>query len=270
MAAITAPELLCLLRQVESAGFHETAHRIRSVCSQIFRYAIVTGRAERDPAVDLKGALIPVQSTHFAALTDPDAVGALLRALADYSGDVITCHALQLAPLTFVRPRELRQAEWTEIKWNQAEWCLPAEKMKTRNAHIVPLSRQALRTLKQLQIITGQGKYLFPCLRSRQRCMSENTINAALRRMGYLKTEMTGHGFRAMASTLLNEQGINPDWIEIQLAHTEKNKIRAAYNRARYLPQRKIMMQQWADYLDALRQQTPHPAQAFQVSQEAV
>ena len=254
IAVITAPELLQMLRRIEAMGFNETAHRVRSVCGQVFRYAIVTGRLERDPSADLKGALQPVQSCHFASLTDPLKVGELLRAIADYSGDINTRCALQLAALTFVRPTELRHAEWSEIRLASAEWIIPAAKMKMRNDHIVPLSTQALTVLQTMARLKRTSPYVFPCLRSQQRPMSENTVNAALRRLGYRKAEMTGHGFRAMASTLLNEQGVNIDWIEAQLAHSDSNKIRAAYNRARYLPQRKIMMQQWADYLDCLKQ----------------
>lgn len=257
VAAITAPELLLMLRRIEATGFHETAHRVRSVCGQIFRYAIVTGRLERDPSADIKDALVPVKSGHFASLTDPIKVGGLLRAIDNYSGDINTRCAMQLAALTFVRPTELRHAEWSEIRLSAAEWLIPAAKMKMRNDHIVPLSRQALAVLQTMVSLKRASPYIFPCLRSQQRPMSENTVNAALRRMGYSKTEMTGHGFRATASTLLNEQGVNLDWIETQLAHSDSNKIRAAYNRARYLPQRKIMMQQWADYLECLKQSNP-------------
>ncbi len=267
---INAPELLLILRNIEQLGFYETAHRVRSVCGQVFRYATITGRAERDPSADLKEALVPVQAQSFAALTDPTAVGGLLRAISDYSGDLVTRCALQLAPLVFVRPSELRKAEWSEMRLPQAEWFIPAAKMKMRREHIVPLSRQALLILAQLYPHTGSGKYVFPCARQpssahrhtqAERPMSENTVNASLRRLGYTKSEMTGHGFRAMASTLLNEHGVNWDWIETQLAHCERNKVRAAYNRARYLPQRKIMMQQWADYLQALQaHQSPREA----------
>jgi integrase len=215
----------------------------------------VTGQLEHDPSSNLKGALTPVKCTHFATLSDPIKVGALLRAIEDYTGNIHTRCALKLAALSFVRPGELRHAEWSEINLSAAEWIIPAAKMKMRHDHIVPLSRQALALLQKLATHKRISSYIFPCLRSQQRPMSENTINAALRRMGYSKAEMTGHGFRAMASTLLNEQGINADWIEIQLAHSDSNKVRAAYNRARYLPQRRIMMQQWADYLDCLKQQ---------------
>ena len=253
IAEITAPELLTMLRRIELVGHHETAHRVRSVCGQVFRYAIVTGRAERDPSTDLKGALTAVKATSFAALTDPKEIGGLLRAIDGYSGDFVTKCALRLAPLVFVRPGELRHFEWAEIDFETNEWLIPAEKMKMNADHIVPLSEQAISILLQIKELTGKGKYVFPSVRTRLRPMSENTVNAALRRMGYTREEMTGHGFRAMASTLLNEQGFKEDWIEMQLAHSERNKVRAAYNRAKYLPQRKKMMQQWSDYLDSLR-----------------
>lgn len=255
IANITAPELLAMLRRIESMGYHETAHRVRSVCGQVFRYAIVTGRARYDPSADLKGALIAVRPTNFSALTDPKDIAGLLHAIDDYAGDFTTQCALKLAPLVFVRPGELRHAEWSEINFTKQEWLIPAEKMKMKNDHIVPLSKQAISILLEIQPITGTGigKYIFPSVRTRLRPMSENTINASLRRMGYTREEMTGHGFRAMASTNLNEQGYHEDWIEAQLAHAKRNKVRAAYNRAKYLPQRKDMMQQWADYLDTLR-----------------
>lgn len=253
---ITALELLAMMKPLELVGYNETAHRIRSVCGQVFRYAIVTGRATHDPSADLKGALTPVKKGCFAALTDPKEVGGLLRAIEEYTGDFVTKSALRLAPLVFVRPGELRRAEWSEINFKKEEWLIPAEKMKMKADHIVPLSQQAINILRETQEVTGEGaasKYVFPSVRTRTRPMSENTVNAALRRMGYTREEMTGHGFRAMASTLLNEQGFNEDWIESQLAHVQRNKVRAAYNRAKYLPQRKQMMQQWADYLDRLR-----------------
>jgi len=253
VSEITPPELLTMLQEIEKLGFHESAHRVRSVCGQVFRYAIVTGRAERDPSVDLKGALTAVSPTSFAAITDPKEIGGLLRAIYDYSGDIVTKCALRLAPLVFVRPTELRHAEWAEINFETNEWLISGEKMKMKEDHIIPLSEQAIAIITEIQAVTGKGKYLFPSVRSKARPMSENTINSALRRMGYTKEEMTGHGFRAMASTLLNEQGFAEDWIEMQLAHKQRNKVRAAYNRAKYLPQRKAMMQQWADYLDSLQ-----------------
>jgi integrase len=185
-------------------------------------------------------------------LIDPKAIGDLLRAINDYQGHFVTKCALRLAPLFFVRPGELRHAEWTEFNFEDAEWRIPAEKMKRRVVHVVPLCTQAISILRDLQPLTGNGKYVFPCVRASKRAMSENTINAGLRRLGYTKEEVTGHGFRSMASTLLNEQGWNRDAIERQLAHAERNNIRAAYNYAEYLSERRKMMQHWADYLDEL------------------
>jgi len=250
---VTAPEILSALRRVENRGAIETAHRISQICGQVFRYAIVTGRAERNPAADLRGALAPVKQKHHASITDPIEIGRLLRAISDYRGSFVTKCALQLAPLFFVRPGELRHAEWVEFDIEKAEWRIPAEKMKMRAQHIVPLCSQAINILQELQAYTSSGKYLFPSTRSSQRPMSENTVLGALRRLGYTTTKMTGHGFRSMASTLLNEKGWNRDAIERQLAHAERNNIRAAYNYAEYLPDRRNMMQWWADYLDKLR-----------------
>jgi integrase len=249
---ITAPELLAVLRRIENRGAIETAHRTLQNCSQIFRYAIATGRAERDVSADLRGAIPPVKKRHLASITDPKAIGDLLRALNDYSGHFVTKCALQLAPLVFVRPGELRKAEWSEFNFETAEWRIPPEKMKMRITHIVPLSTQALAILCEIQALTGNGKYVFPSLRTISRPMSNNAVLGALRRLGYAKDEMTGHGFRSMASTLLNEQGWNRDAIERQLAHAERNNIRAAYNYAEYLPERRKMMQHWADYLENL------------------
>jgi integrase len=249
---ITAPELLTVLRRVESRGALETAHRINQICGQIFRYAIATGRAERDPAADLKGALPPTRTKHHASIIEPKKVGELMRAINGYSGSFITATALKLSPLLFVRPGELRQAEWSEINFDTSEWRIPPEKMKMRVVHIVPLSTQAISILREIEPLTGKGKYIFPSNRTITRPMSNNTINASLRRLGYSKEEMTAHGFRSMASTILNEQGWNRDAIERQLAHSEKDGVRAAYNYAQYLPERKKMMQAWADYLDEL------------------
>lgn len=251
---ITPPELLAVLRRIEERGALETAHRAKQECGMVFRYAIATGRAERDSSADLRGALPPPKKQNMATITDPKEVAALLRAMDDYHGSLVTRCALRLAPLLFVRPGELRQAEWAEIDLERAEWRIPAEKMKAREQHIVPLARQALVILEELRPLTGQGRYLFPSERTRERPMSNNTVLAALRRMGYPKEEMSGHGVRAMASTLLNEQGWHRDAIERQLAHAERNKVRAAYNHAEHLPERRKMMAAWADYLDALRQ----------------
>lgn len=249
---ITAQEILSALRRVENRGAIETAHRISQVCGQVFRYAIVTGRAERNPTADLRDALAPVKQKHHASITDPIEVGKLLRAINDYEGFFVTKCALQLAPLFFVRPGELRHAEWSELDFENAEWRIPAEKMKMRVQHIVPLSTQAITILQELKAFTGNEKYVFPGIRSSKRPMSENTVLGALRRLGYTTDEMTGHGFRSLASTLLNENGWNRDAIERQLAHAERNNIRAAYNYAEYLPERRKMMQWWADYLEEL------------------
>jgi len=253
IAEIAASELLAVLRRIESRGAIETAHRTKQACSQVFRYAVATGRAERDPSADLRGALAPAKERHHPSVKDPTAIGALLRALDGYTGSPVTKCALQLAPLTFTRPGELRQAEWTEINLDGAEWRIPAERMKMRSPHIVPLSMQAVAVLRELHPITGRNKYVFPGARTNGRPMSENTVNAALRRLGYSKDEMTGHGFRSIASTQLNEQGWNRVAIERQLAHAERDDVRAAYNFAEHLPERRRMMQAWADYLDGLR-----------------
>lgn len=253
VAGITPPELLKLLRRIASRGALETAHRVGQVCSQVFRYAIATGRAERDPYPDLRGALPPTKQTHLASITEPKRIGELLRALHGYSGHFPTLCALKLAPLVFVRPGELRAAEWSEFDLDAAEWRIPAARMKAGDVHLVPLSAQAVAILRELRPLTGSGRFVFPSVRSAQRPMSENTVTGALRRLGYPSGEMTGHGFRSMASTLLNEQGWHRDAIERQLAHGERNKVRAAYNYAEHLPERRKMMQAWADYLDGLR-----------------
>jgi integrase len=250
---ITAPELLAVLRRIETRGALETAHRAHQNCGQVFRYAVATGRAERDPSADLRGALPPADEKHHASITDPKAIGALLRAMDSYQGAFVVRCALRLAPLVFVRPGELRGGEWSEIDLDGAEWRIPAHRMKMRETHIVPLSVQAVAILRELHPLTGTGRYLFPSERTDARPISENTVNAALRRLGYSKDEMTGHGFRSMASTLLNEQGWHRDAIERQLAHAERNAIRATYNYAEHLPERRRMMQAWADYLDGLK-----------------
>lgn len=252
IASITAQELLAVLRRIEAKGTVETAHRALQNCGQVFRYGIATGRAERDIGADLRGALASVKVKHHPSITEPKAIGALMRAIRDYDGEPITQAALRLAPLVFVRAGELRKAEWSEINFDESEWRIPAERMKMRVVHVVPLSEQAIGVLKEIHLLTGRGKYIFTGARTNGRPMSENTINAALRRLGYTKEEMTGHGFRSMASTVLNEQGWNRDAIERQLAHAERNDIRAAYNYAEHLKERKRMMQHWADYLDEL------------------
>jgi integrase len=219
----------------------------------IFRYAIATGKAEHNIVADLRGALPPAKVKHHATLTDPRAVGQLLRAIHNYDGYFPVACALKLAPLVFVRPGELRGARWEEFDFGQAEWRIPAERMKMKEQHLVPLANQTAQILRELQTVTGQGKLLFPSLRDLNRPISDNTVNAALRRLGYAKEEITGHGFRSMASTLLNELGWNRDAIERQLAHWERNSVRAAYNFAEFLSERRKMMQAWADYLDSLR-----------------
>lgn len=249
---INAPELLTAIRRIQNRGAIETAHRTLATCGQIFRYAIATGRTDRDTAADLRGSLPPVKEKHHASITDPQKIGALLRAIKNYKGSYITRYALQLAPLVFVRPGELRHAEWLEINLDKAEWRIPKEKMKMETLHIVPLSTQAITILKEIQPLTGIGRYVFPSLRTHSRPMSDGTINGALRNLGYSKDEMTGHGFRSMASTLLHEQGWPHDAIERQLAHAERNKVVAAYNYAEHLEKRVQMMQHWSDYLESL------------------
>lgn len=252
IAEITAQELLSVIRRIEKRGAIESAHRALQNCGQVFRYAIATGRCEHNIVPDLSGALQPVKPQHHASITEPKAIGALLRAINSYEGHFVTQCALRFAPLVFVRPGELRHAEWSEIDFESKEWRIPAEKMKMREKHIVPLSQQSIDVLQELKPLTGDGKYVFPSIRSSSRPMSNNTVLGALRRLGYTSDEMTGHGFRSMACTLLNEQGWNRDAIERQLAHAERNSIRAAYNYAEHLPERRKMMQAWADYLKEL------------------
>jgi len=253
VAEIEPPELLAALRRINARGTLDTARRVRQLASQVFRYAVGHGIARRDPTADLRGALPAAKPKPRAAITDPRQVGALLRAIDDYSGQPETRAAMQLAALVFVRPGELRHMEWSEIDWEGAEWRIPAAKMKMDDAHIVPLSEQALAVLKRVKELTGHRKYVFPSLRTGDRPISENTMNAALRRMGYPRDEMSPHGFRAMASSLLHEQGWPSDVIERQLAHAERNRVKAAYARTEYLEDRRKMMQAWADYLDRLR-----------------
>jgi integrase len=253
IATITAPQLLAALRKIEAAGNHETAHRAKQRFGEIARYAIATGRAERDVTTDLRGALAPVVTRSHASITDPARVGELLRAIDGYIGQPATAAALKLAPLVFVRPGELRAADWSEFDLDSAEWRIPAGRMKMKEPHLVPLARQAVAILSDLHPISGPQGLVFPSLRSPLRPISNNTLNAALRRLGYSNEEIVAHGFRSMASTLLNEQGFPPDIIELQLAHKERNQVRAAYNRAQRLTERRKMMQAWADYLDGLR-----------------
>ena len=254
VAAISPPEVLAVLRKVEVRGRLETASRLRAVIGEVFRYAIATGRAENDPTFALRGALTTPTTKHRAAIVEAVQFGGLLRAIDDYEGTPEAVAALQLLALTFVRPGELRKAVWSEFDLEAGLWIIPAERMKMKRAHRVPLAPQAIAVLRRLHSIMGQGSLLFPSVRSSERCMSENTLNAALRRLGYGKDEMTGHGFRAAASSMLNECGKwNPDAIEAQLAHIENNSIRRAYARADYWDERVAMMAFWADRLDAMR-----------------
>jgi len=249
---ITAPILLAALRKMEKRGAVETAHRARGIAGMVFRYAIATGRAERNPAADLIGALEPPETKHFASLTEPAQVAPLLRALWGYEGAATVRSALRLAPMLFARPGELRAARWKDIDLDSAEWRYVAT--KTGTPHIVPLPKQAVEVLRELLPLTGRGEYVFPSLQGKGRPMSENTINAAMRRMGFDSKTMTGHGFRAMARTILDEVlGFRPDYIEHQLAHAVRDPNGRAYNRTAHLSERRKMMQAWADYLDGLR-----------------
>lgn len=253
IADIKPRDVLAAMQKMEARGAVESAHRVKQLCGQIFRFAVALDLVERDVTVDLRGALAPTMRRNFSAITEPKQVGALMRAIYDYHGYPAAVAALKLAPLVFVRPGELRAAEWAEFDLDAAEWRIPAAKMKMKIEHLVPLSRQAVDILRNLYPITGDGRYVFPSLRSKA-CMSENTINAALRYMGYGKEVMTGHGFRAMARTILDEVlGERPDLIEHQLAHTVRDPLGRAYNRTSHLPARREMMQRWADYLDKLR-----------------
>ena len=260
IADIKTSHLLEVVRRIEQRGALETAHRVLQNCGQVFRYAVATGRAERDLSADLRGALSPVKKKHFAALTDPKKVGPLLRVLDGYEGSLIVRCALRLAPLVFVRPGELRRAEWSDIDLDAAEWRFIVT--KTETSHLVPLSRQAVEVLSELYPLTGHGRFVFPSGRTPRgdRPMSENAVLAALRRLGIGKEEMSGHGFRAMARTLLDEVlGFRPDYIEHQLAHVVRDPLGRAYNRTAHLPERRRMMQVWADYLDLLKADGPDP-----------
>jgi len=252
IAEISPPELLSVLRRIESRGALESAHRIRGYCSQIYRYAVATGRAIRDISVDLRGAIPPASKKHLAAVTEPKQVAVLLRALDSYQGTLVVQCALKLAPMLFVRPGELRQMEWADVDLEAAEWRYRVSKTQTQ--HIVPLASQAVAILKELHPLTGRGRYVFPGARSNDRPMSDNAILAAMRTMGIPKDKMSGHGFRAMARTILDEVlGVRVDYIEHQLAHAVRDPNGRAYNRTAHLPERKKMMQQWADYLDKLK-----------------
>jgi integrase len=258
---VTAPLLLHTLRRTESRGAQETAHTLRQTAGQVFRYGIATGRCERNPAPDLHGALRPIVVKHMAAVLDPVGVSALLRAIATYEGQPLTRAALELSALLFQRPGNIRQMEWAELDLDGELWTIPAAKMKRTvhgkvngRPHLVPLASRAVAILRELHPLTGHGRFVFPSLLTGERSMSENTVRAALRRMGYTNDEMTPHGFRAMARTVLVEQlDINPDVIEAQLAHGKSGPLGAAYDRAEFMSQRRAMMSMWADYLDHLR-----------------
>jgi len=251
---ISAHELLMAIRRIESRGANELAHRALRIASQVFQYGIAASLVERNPATDLRGALESVVVKHHASITNPKEVGALLRAIDGYTGTFAVKCALLLAPLLFVRPGELRQAEWAEINLDRAEWDIPASKMKMKQPHLVPLCMQAIGILRELRPLTGNGRFVFPSIRTGERPMSENTVNGALRRLGYRNDEIVGHGFRAMARTILDEVlGFRPDYIEHQLAHAVKDPNGRAYNRTAHLAERRKMMQAWADSLDRLK-----------------
>jgi integrase len=255
---ITAAEVLAVVRNVESRGKHESAMRLRAMIGQMFRYAVATGRADSDPTGALKGAIASPIERHRAAIIEPKAFGALLRSIVAYQGSPETSAGLQMLALTFVRPGELRSAEWTEFDLDNALWSIPAGKMKMRRPHRVPLAPRALAVLSDLYALTGRGRFLFPSVRSSARYMSENTINAALRRLGFKQDEMTAHGFRSAASSILNESGLwSADAIERQLAHVDSDSVRRAYARANYWDERVRMMSWWVDKCDELRQGGP-------------
>jgi len=240
--------------KIEARGSIDTAHRAKQICGQVFRYAVAVGLAERDVTADLRGALAAIPESHFAAITEPKQAGELMRSIFDYTGHPCTVAALKLTPLVFVRPGELRTAEWAEIDLDAAEWRIPASKMKMKVDHLVPLSTQAVALLRSVKPMTGHGRYVFPSLRTGERPMSENTINAALRGLGYSKEVHTAHGFRALARTIMDEvMGERVDLIEHQLAHAVKDPNGRAYNRTAHLPARRVMMQNWANYLDKIR-----------------
>ncbi len=254
IASITARQVLGALQKIEDRGAIESAHKIKQLCGQIFRFAVANGLVEHDVTANLRGALSSIPKGHYAAITEPQKVGMLLRAIYGYGGHPFAAAALRLAPLVFVRPGELRAAEWSEISLDAAEWRIPAAKMKMKADHLVPLSDQAVAILRKMEVLTGHERFVFPSIRSGTRCMSENTVNAALRGLGYSKDEMTAHGFRAMARTIMDEVlGERVDLIEHQLAHAVRDANGTAYNRTAHLPARRMMMQRWADYLDTLR-----------------
>lgn len=254
ISTISPRDVLAAVQRIEARGAIESAHRVKQLCGQVFRFAVATGLAQRDVTVDLRGALASAPTRHFAAITEPHEVARLLKAIHGYRGHPYATAGLKLSPLVFVRPGELRSAEWVEIDLDAGEWRIPGHKMKMRNDHIVPLATQAIEILRSVHLMTGHGKYVFPSIRSGDRCMSENTINASLRSLGFGKEVMTAHGFRAMARTILDEVlQERVDLIEHQLAHAVKDVNGRAYNRTAHLPARRLMMQRWADYLDCLR-----------------
>jgi integrase len=254
ISTIRPPDVLAALRKIEARGAIESAHKIKQLCGRVFRYAVSSGFADRDVTTDLRGALSAIPAAHFAAITDPRRAGDLMRSIHAYGGHAYATAALKLSPLVFQRPGEIRSMEWAEVDLDAAEWRIPGTKMKMKNDHIVPLAKQAVELLQAVHSMTGNGRYVFPSVRTGERCMSENTINAALRGMGYDKETMTAHGFRAMARTILDEVlGERVDLIEHQLAHAVKDPNGRAYNRTAHLPARRKMMQNWADYLDKLR-----------------
>jgi integrase len=253
VADIKASELLAALRKLEERGTIQTAHSMRALCSNIFRYAVITGRAEHDPAAGIRGAISSYVRKNHAAITDPAEVGKFLLAIDNYHGSFIMRNALNLLALTFCRPIEVRQAEWLEFDFDDMLWRIPAAKMKMSRDHLVPLCPQSVAVLEEMRPYSGKLPYVFPGAREGRVMLCGNAMVAAIRRMGVNGDEMSAHGFRAMASTLLNEQGYPPDVIERQLAHVPNNKVRSAYNRAEYLPERRKMMEEWANYLDSLR-----------------
>jgi integrase len=254
ISEITPRDVLAAIQKIEARGAIESAHRVKQVCGQVFRHAVATGAADRDVTADLKGAISVAVKVHYSAIIEPKQAGELLRSIHSYVGHAYAVAALKLAPMVFVRPGELRSAEWSEFDLENATWIIPGSKMKMGKDHLVPLSTQALEILRSLHKLTGTRKYVFPSIRAGERPMSENTINAALRSMGYSKDVMTGHGFRAMARTIMDEVlGERVDLIEHQLAHAVKDPNGRAYNRTAHLPARREMMQRWADYLDSLR-----------------
>jgi integrase len=252
ITAVEAPDILAMLRKIADKGILDTAHRVRGELSAMFRFAIATGRTKSDPAAPLIGALPPAKGKHFAAITDPVQVGQLLRAIWGYDGSPLTTAALKILPMVFTRPGELRAAHWADIDLDAAEWRYYI--LKTDTHHIVPLATQVVEVLRELQPLTGRGAFVFPGARGRDRPMSENTINAALRRLGYDSDTMTAHGFRSTARTILDEVlGVRPDYLEHQLAHEVRDPNGRSYNRTAHLKERQKMMQAWADYLDTLR-----------------